>query len=112
MLKVAAEPDHLSMPTAGAPDPVEISLEIETKKCPARAETVKLEALKCRFCGLDLDLEEVDQQVPARRTEFADILEKNAKARNNVPNVATGTFAGPLSKTEAWATGVTTAGSL
>ncbi|MEW6658613.1 MAG: zinc ribbon domain-containing protein [Thermodesulfobacteriota bacterium] len=33
------------------------------KKCPSCAETIKLEALKCRFCGHEFDPSEVDREV-------------------------------------------------
>lgn len=34
-----------------------------TKKCPACAETIKLEAIKCRFCGEKFDPAEVAKQI-------------------------------------------------
>jgi predicted RNA-binding Zn-ribbon protein involved in translation (DUF1610 family) len=41
----------------------EISLDHETKKCPQCAETIKLEAYKCRFCGEQFDPEAVKQEI-------------------------------------------------
>lgn len=41
-------------------------LENETKKCPTCAETIKLEALKCRFCGETFDPNEVKREVDQR----------------------------------------------
>ena len=38
-------------------------LEAESKKCPTCAESVKLEAIKCRFCGEEFDPGEVESQV-------------------------------------------------
>ncbi len=37
-----------------------------TKKCPFCAETIKLEAVKCRFCHSDFDRDEVQMQIAAR----------------------------------------------
>jgi len=47
-----------------------ISLDHETKRCPECAETVKLEARKCRFCGHLFDEEELKRQVEERKTEI------------------------------------------
>jgi hypothetical protein len=41
------------------------------KKCPACAEIINLEAIKCRFCGETFDPEQVSRQVAAIREEIA-----------------------------------------
>ena len=41
----------------------------DTKKCPVCAETIKLEAIKCRFCGEQFDPTEVARQVSEVRNE-------------------------------------------
>jgi len=60
------------------PSPVtqkgEITVDAETKKCPACAEAIKLEAIKCRFCGEEFDSEEVAKQVEARKAEIDEEL--------------------------------------
>jgi len=48
----------------------EISIERETKKCPMCAETIKLEAKKCRFCNHLFDVDEVENQIEARKREI------------------------------------------
>ncbi len=50
-------------------------LEAESKKCPACAESVKLEAIKCRFCGEEFDPGEVESQVAEKRAEIKKLLE-------------------------------------
>ena len=49
--------------------------EAESKKCPACAERVKLEAIKCRFCGEEFDPGEVESQVAEKRAEIKKLLE-------------------------------------
>jgi hypothetical protein len=39
----------------------DISLDQETKKCPQCAEIIKLEALKCRYCGETFSKEDVEK---------------------------------------------------
>ena len=41
----------------------------DTKKCPVCAEVIKLEAIKCRFCGEKFDPADVARQVAKVRNE-------------------------------------------
>ncbi len=59
---------HPSEPVWTSPD--DIPLNSETKKCPACAEIIKFEAKKCRFCREELDPDEVDKQIEARKAEL------------------------------------------
>jgi hypothetical protein len=43
----------------------------ETKKCPACAETIKLTATKCRYCGERFDADQVARDLAAHETELA-----------------------------------------
>jgi hypothetical protein len=45
------------------------SREGTMKKCPACAELIKLEAIKCRFCGEKFDQADVARQVAKARNE-------------------------------------------
>lgn len=47
----------------------DMSEERHTKKCPVCAETIKLEAIKCRFCGERFDPTDVTKQVAELRKE-------------------------------------------
>jgi hypothetical protein len=64
-------------PTRPKPLPtftVEQFLDLETKKCPHCAETVKLAALKCRYCGELLDPEQVEAEICRRADQAAAML--------------------------------------
>ena len=58
-----------------------LSLENPTKKCPACAETIKLEAKKCHFCGEEMDPEEVERQLKVHRAEIADAKAKKEEGK-------------------------------
>ncbi|NTW89029.1 MAG: hypothetical protein HGB26_07915 [Desulfobulbaceae bacterium] len=45
------------------------SAQKDTKKCPFCAEMIKLEAIKCRFCGVMLDPDDVARQILERDNE-------------------------------------------
>lgn len=62
-----------------------LSLENMTKKCPACAETIKLEAKKCRFCGEEIDPEEIERQLAIHRAEQADAIAKQKEGKKQCP---------------------------
>lgn len=59
---------------------IEELLNEETKICPECAEIIKLKAKKCRFCGAQLDPEEVVKEIEARRAKLL-VKEKEGKVR-------------------------------
>jgi len=62
-----------------------LSLENMTKKCPACAETIKFEARKCRFCGEEIDPEEIERQLAIHRAEQADAIAKQNEGKKQCP---------------------------
>lgn len=50
-------------------DPPPVPLIEQTKQCPTCAETIKLQALKCRFCGEVFDQAEVDRFITSRNED-------------------------------------------
>jgi hypothetical protein len=66
--------------------PPVFSLNEVTKKCPFCAETVKIEALKCRFCGEIFDPEDVARQVAACQAQIDADLEKLKAGKKFCPS--------------------------
>jgi predicted RNA-binding Zn-ribbon protein involved in translation (DUF1610 family) len=60
-------------------------LNQETKICPECAETIKLKAKKCRFCGAELDPEQVAREVQARRVKLSEKLDKKRQGKLQCP---------------------------
>ena len=59
--------------SASSSTPRSVTLDSMTKKCPECAETIKFEALVCRFCHYRFDSEDVQRHVAAARAD----LERN-----------------------------------
>lgn len=57
----------------------EVSLENETRPCPACSEPVKIEALECSRCGAVFDRAQVEQLVSDCRADINEKLEQGLK---------------------------------
>lgn len=81
--------DSLPGPTVFSPPKFNsqgvVSLESETKKCPECAETVKLEAKKCRFCGQAFGPDKVAQEIAARRMVLQEEYGRLQKGERRCP---------------------------
>jgi hypothetical protein len=62
--------DSVSYETTDAELPSKsVSQVRDTKKCPVCAEVIKLEAIKCRFCGEKFDPADIARQVAKAKNE-------------------------------------------
>ncbi len=62
----------------------DINLGQFTKKCPACAEQIKLEALVCRFCGHRFSENEVRDKVESLKTQHAQRAQDEETLRNKL----------------------------
>ena len=60
--------------------PKVVRLKDDEKKCPYCAENIKLESMKCRFCGSSFDGEELAAQIEARHKEI-ELREREEKIK-------------------------------
>lgn len=81
-IELLKEEDSVSIKTTTTG---EILLDDEMKKCPSCAESIKLEAKKCRFCGEVLNSEEVAKEVEKRKLELAAKQEKEREGKKQCP---------------------------
>jgi hypothetical protein len=70
-----------SLPSA----PLDPSLASDTKICPHCAETIKLAAKKCRFCGEVLSDDQVDAEISARRAAVEEDLARQLAGQLRCP---------------------------